>query len=81
MTAVQAVGVVTQRVVLKVRVIDTAPLEERGIGLDQDPLPLITAHWGVGSRWVDGTENETLFNHIYSPLKRFWMNFSIIPSW
>ena len=60
MTAVQAVGVVTQRVVLKVRVIDTAPLEERGIGLDQDPLPLITAHWGVWCRWMVGTEKKIL---------------------
>ena len=71
MTAVQAVGVVTQRVVLKVRVIDTAPLEERGIGLDQDPLPLITAHWGVWCRWMVGTEKERLFSHFALEIPQF----------
>ena len=30
---------------------------------------------------INNRKRSELRNHIYSPLKRFWMNFSIIPGW
>ena len=42
--------------------------------------------WKIDSIRLVGVRTKPIWfhgfiNHIYSPLKRFWMNFSIIPSW